>query len=90
MIPPIISKRSGTTLSTCHPQIIAITMKTPPYAAYTLPKFAGWNVATIPYRTKIIPPKIAIQKLPPSRNQSHIRYPPPISQKPASIKPSNA
>ena len=40
-IPPMISNLSGFFLSTTNPQIIAVTTKIPPYAAYTRPKFDG-------------------------------------------------
>ena len=45
---PTMSNLSGGILSICQPHNIAITMKIPPYAAYTLPKCAGWKVGTMP------------------------------------------
>jgi hypothetical protein len=45
---PTISYLSGLFLSIKAPQIIDENMNTPPYAAYTLPKFAGCNVGIIP------------------------------------------
>jgi len=39
---------SGLFLSIKAPQIIDENINTPPYAAYTLPKFAGCRVGIIP------------------------------------------
>jgi len=45
---PKISNLSGIIFSNIHPHRRAITIKMPPYAAYTLPKFAGCRVGIIP------------------------------------------
>ena len=61
-------------------------MKIPPYAAYVLPKCDGWNVGIMPYRNKIIPPVNPIRIPFFSLSHCHTKYPPPISQSPASRK----
>ena len=48
MSAPIISNRSGVTLSMPHPQKSAISIKIPLYAACTRPKLAGCNVGRTP------------------------------------------
>ena len=73
---PMISNLSGVTPSICQPQSSASTIKTPPYAAYTLPKFAVCNVGMIPYSTSRIAPSAAYSIPLPSRSQIQMRYPP--------------
>ena len=72
-IEPIISYLSGFFLSTILPQMIADTMNIPPYAAYTLPNSAGYNVGIIPYTKRIIPPNAPNTMVFFSRNHSHTR-----------------
>lgn len=45
---PRISYLSGFFLSTIAPHTIDERMNIPPYAAYTLPKFAGCSVGIVP------------------------------------------
>ena len=52
----MISYLSGFFLSTIAPQMIAEIINIPPYAAYTLPKFAGCKVGITIEKNNINPP----------------------------------
>jgi len=58
MTAPMMSYLSGLKPSIRHAHSSDITINIPPYVAYTLPKFEGCHVATMPYSPNITSPAI--------------------------------
>lgn len=82
---PIISYFVGVYLSNTKAHKRDRAIKKPPYVAYTFAKLEACKVATSPYSTNIRAPNIPYHNGLPPFTDSHMRYPPPISHKPAMI-----
>lgn len=82
---PIISYFVGVYLSNTKAHKRDKAIKKPPYVAYTFAKLEACKVATSPYSTNIRAPNIPYHNGLPPFTDSHMRYPPPISHKPAMI-----